>query len=647
MGQATYLKEAQASTMLTESELLQSVEQGEAFDYEFKSAKGGIPHSLWETYSAMGNSRGGVIILGVEEDNSLFRVTGLTDPEKAHKNIWDSLHDRHKVSLNLCSDEDIVLQEVTGKTVLVMRVPLATRRQRPVYLGQNPLTGTYRRHDVGDYKCSADEVGRMLADQSDEPADSRIVEGFTLQDLDGASLTQYRQRFSARAPDHPWLTLEPIALLEKLGGWRRDRHTEQEGLTVAGLLMFGKNEAISNPQALPNYHVDYQEHHSEDVEIRWTDRLYPDGIWTANIFQFYQQVITRLTRDLRIPFQLKPSLFRKDETIVHEALREALVNALIHADYRGMGGIVIHKRRHGIELSNPGTLLISLEQLLRGGVSECRNKSLQRMFQMIGGGEKAGSGVDKILQGWNSQQWLPPDIISQFDPDRVVWWLPFSNWFPQPALDHLNKLFGERLKSLTPHERLALVTAYIEGEVTNARLQLVSELHPADISKMLRGMVAKGFFTQDGPNRRMKYRLPAAQSDFNSSPSNADSLQNDADSLPCSPDSLPKKGDSSPRSEGKSSEITGEEIVRLRALAYPEGLPRRVRLRETMREAILRVCDGRYLTAHQLAAILERNRDSLRNRYLSSLVHEKKLRLLYPEDLNRPDQAYTTHSSPS
>lgn len=106
-------------------------------------------------------------------------------------------------------------------------------------------------------------------------------------------------------------------------------------------------------------------------------------------------------RRIKIPFQLGPDLFRKDDTIVHEAIREALVNALIHADYRGQGGVVIDKYPDRFEFSNPGSLLISIEQLLRGGISECRNKSLQLMFQMIGGGEKAGSGIDKIRQGWN------------------------------------------------------------------------------------------------------------------------------------------------------------------------------------------------------------------------------------------------------
>lgn len=75
---------------------------------------------------------------------------------------------------------------------------------------------------------------------------------------------------------------------------------------------------------------------------------------------------------------------------------ESVVNALMHADHRGPGGVVMERYPDRIELSNPGWLLVSRVQLLQGGVSECRNKSLQLMFQLMGGGDKAGSGVDKI-----------------------------------------------------------------------------------------------------------------------------------------------------------------------------------------------------------------------------------------------------------
>ncbi len=268
---------------------------------------------------------------------------------------------------------------------------------------------------------AAHEVRRMLADADPLPADHRILEAFTLDNLDADSIAQYRQRFSAIKPGHPWLALETRLLMEKLDGWGTDRATGKSGLSLAGLLMFGKVQSICAPEAALNYFVDYQEKLEEGV--RWTDRLYPDGTWEANLFQFFQRVWPRLTRDLKVPFQLEGGV-RKDETPAHEAVREALVNAVIHADYSAPGGIVIQRYSDHFVLANPGRLLVAVEQLRRGGVSECRNKALQKMFQMMGGGERAGSGFDKIQTGWRSQHWRAPHLHTQVEPDRVILDMP-------------------------------------------------------------------------------------------------------------------------------------------------------------------------------------------------------------------------------
>lgn len=121
------------------------------------------------------------------------------------------------------------------------------------------------------------------------------------------------------------------------------------------------------------------------------------------------------------------------------------------------------------ELSNPGSLLVSIEQMMLGGVSECRNKSLQIMFQLIGGGEKAGSGMDKILRGWASQQWRVPLIRTQMRPDRVRLILPMVSLLPENAVQTLRGRFGSLFDSPGSAERQAVVTAEAEGTVSNGR----------------------------------------------------------------------------------------------------------------------------------------------------------------------------------
>jgi predicted HTH transcriptional regulator len=120
--------------------------------------------------------------------------------------------------------------------------------------------------------------------------------------------------------------------LERIGAWGKNRDEGYSGLRLAGLLMFGRAEVIRD--ALPHYMVDYQERAEAKTERRWIDRLVPDGSWSGNVYDFFRKVYQKLNADLKVPFQLLAGQ-RIEDTPVHEALREALVNTLIHADFTG------------------------------------------------------------------------------------------------------------------------------------------------------------------------------------------------------------------------------------------------------------------------------------------------------------------------
>ena len=133
---------------------------------EAKLATGGLPQSLWETYSAFANTYGGVILLGVEElpDHSL-RVQGLLDARELVEELCAMLDDRRVVSANILAADQIRVAEVDGAQIIVIEVPPAPRDQLPVYLGKNPFTGSYRRSGDGDYHCTWGEVVTMLGDR--------------------------------------------------------------------------------------------------------------------------------------------------------------------------------------------------------------------------------------------------------------------------------------------------------------------------------------------------------------------------------------------------------------------------------------------------------------------------------------------------
>ena len=117
---------------------------------------------------------------------------------------------------------------------------------------------------------------------------------------------------------------------------------------------------------------------------------------------------------------------RVDDTPVHKALREALANCLINADYHGLRGVVIRKEPDKLILANPGYVRTGKKQMRIGGESDPRNKALMKMFNLINIGERAGSGVPNIFNVWEDEGWEEPTIEERFDPDRTVLTLSFK-----------------------------------------------------------------------------------------------------------------------------------------------------------------------------------------------------------------------------
>ncbi|HEY8686350.1 MAG TPA: ATP-binding protein [Chloroflexota bacterium] len=164
--------------MATHTDIEELLARREDTDFEVKAAQGRdgegeLPRSVWESYSAMANTEGGIILLGAREDESgNVTLLGLHQPGRVLKAFWDQINDRHVVSANVLQSDDAQMIEYDGKHLLCIQVPRATRQQRPVYIGPNPLTGTYRRNFEGDYRCDVATVRRMLADSSDESRDA-------------------------------------------------------------------------------------------------------------------------------------------------------------------------------------------------------------------------------------------------------------------------------------------------------------------------------------------------------------------------------------------------------------------------------------------------------------------------------------------
>jgi hypothetical protein len=132
----------------------------EGWDFEVKlglgrDGLGALPDSLWETYSAMANTNGGVILVGAAErpDGSLD-LRGIPDLDKVERELWNAVQNPQKVSANLLGRDHVERIEIDGRAMLLVRVPKATRAQRPTNPGSGRRFCAYTRATVSPIATS-------------------------------------------------------------------------------------------------------------------------------------------------------------------------------------------------------------------------------------------------------------------------------------------------------------------------------------------------------------------------------------------------------------------------------------------------------------------------------------------------------------
>lgn len=406
------------------------IRKGEGSRIEMKACGNSLPKSVWETYSAFANTRGGEILLGITEHmerigNDRFEITGVDDPNKIVTDFFNILHNRQKVNRSVLVDSDVRIVDINGRNVVHIYVPEADYRLKPIYINDNIQSGTYKRLNDGDRHVSADELAMMIRDSTDN-ADQQIIENYGMDDIDPETLRQYRQAFISINPGHAYAYLPDKDFLIKLGGYAVDRRHNREGLTMAGLLMCGKSIAIHDN--FPRFRVDYLDLIGIEPgdNKKWNDRLTDDGRWEDNIYNFLLLCLRKLLFTLPSEGKLI-GVLRNDGGPLHEAVREAIINCITYCDYK-LGGVMrIDRRTDRIVMRNPGSLRISPERIYSGDYTQARNSTIQKMLRMTGFGDNIGSGFQKILRAWNTLGFAAPEIRQEEQVNEVWLTLPLTN----------------------------------------------------------------------------------------------------------------------------------------------------------------------------------------------------------------------------
>ncbi|MFG5456763.1 RNA-binding domain-containing protein [Enterococcus faecalis] len=468
----------------------------ESWQLEYKKSQTSLSKDIWSTYSAFANTKGGIIILGVEEIPDGYRVVGVDKPEMILRDFWNLIHDKKKVSANLLSNEDVITLKVAGKSIIQIKVPKASFERRPIYLNGNK-TNTYIRTDDGDRKADDNQFKYLIIDSQND-IDTELLNNYTLDDLNTKTIQEYRELLYKNTQEQKYLDYSDEELLINLGVLKKDRMNSDNvyKLTTGGLLFFGKYHSITD--RFKKFQLDYFKKKSS-LDSDWLDRVstgdmnYPE----MNIFSFYTIVIEKFALAIPDTFRQSQDMTRgsyKSDLLL--SLKEALVNVLMHAYYDSDHVIKIADYDDYIEFYNPGEMKVSKEEFIHGSYSVTRNPIISTLFRRVGIAEKAGSGGPRIIDAATKNSLKAPDIDTYFDATTIKIW-------------KIN--MKDSLKGYTDIEQLIILYLMDHGQAKIKDIQKNSGYSDYKIRKTVTSLVQQGTLLNKGNGKSTIYMLNSTE----------------------------------------------------------------------------------------------------------------------------------------
>ncbi|OZT12678.1 transcriptional regulator [Priestia aryabhattai] len=423
--------------------------------------------------------------------------------------------------------------------------------------------------------------------------DNLILEHYGLNELNFETIKNYRDKFAAVKPNHPWNVLETKEFLYKIGAWGKARDTHKEGVTLAGLLMFSEERMIT--EVLPQYFLEYRE---SDAQGGWNERFTSqDGTWSGNLYDFYFYVTEQIHK-------------HQQNSEIASSLVEVVTNMLLHADYNGEGGLTFEYNQHSCVFSNPGLFRIPVDKVFITKMSNLRNPHLFKLFRLLNLCERSGSGLTVLHDKWKSYGYKLPTIDQDVYLKRTTLTLPVSFLEGQKEIKNLknstlsfNSNSGNKTEDVeSTVEFVEKISSYnkVENSYNKDRMPLIEELE-----RINRGVspVIKG----DNPYNKEVKSYNKNKYSYNKEEVSISSLEDENSVL-----------------------WNLAEIARRKKRLSPVK----------MEEVIVSLCEQQPLMLKDLAHLLDRTPDGVRNNYLSKMLRKGKLQLKYPEQPNHPKQAY-------
>ncbi|EEB75065.1 helix-turn-helix domain-containing protein [Thermococcus sp. AM4] len=415
---------------------------------------------ILETVSAFANTHGGVIIIGVRDKDK--KVMGVQLGKETLSKLANEIAQNTepevipRLRVERCGGKDVIVIEVDEHPV------------KPVMVKGR----AYRRVGNSNRKLTPKEISELFEESVGLSWDAYPVDA-TLDDVDLDKVREFIRRANLPSDDE-------IEVLKKL------RPIRDGKVTRALILLFGRDPQWFFPQAKVRVGRFKGSEILDSVDVE------------GNLFEQVEGAVSAIKKHMSRRYVIRGLVREEIWDYPLEAMREAVVNAVMHRDYRMPEEVQIKILDERIIFWNPGGLPIGLteEDLYREHPSKPRNRLIAEVFHLAGYVEKWGSGTLRILRAFEKAKLPRPEFKEAFGGFQVVF---YRDWLTE-----------ERLRELGLNERQVKAVLYVKekGSITNREYREMFEVSPVTAARDLKDLVEKGILKRmGGTGRSVRYEL--------------------------------------------------------------------------------------------------------------------------------------------
>ncbi len=369
------------------------IEKGESERVEFK--KGYEKESVAMTVCAFANREGGVIFIGVSDDG---KIEGVKNASKLVYRISQDISGLIEPSLN----PSVKIVEIDDREVIVVEVPVSPIKPVSVRGRFYIRTGSSNR------LMGIHEICDLYSQSTSKSWDTRVVDEATEDDIDLAKVEDFLRLIERRRPG--FSLSDPLEFLKKKQLIKNSKPTN------AALLLFGKDPQIWFPSRMVQIIIYAKSRTFPDVQIEVS------GTIPEMIERSYEEILRLIATKLVISGLQNVQVYGVPE----EALREGLINALVHRDWGVPSPVYVEISPEGVKIANPGVIPPPLNEetiKLEEHYSVLRNPKIGEILYDGGYIERYGSGTLRILRSYAGERETPDWKVSA---GRTILFLPMK-----------------------------------------------------------------------------------------------------------------------------------------------------------------------------------------------------------------------------